>query len=255
MWYWLFKYVFMGPLLVGDRLKSRRTRTHSSSDGPAILASNHLAVADSFYLPLVVPRRITFLAKAEYFTGEGLKGRFIAWFYTVAGQVPIDTTDAYSAKAALDTWARTSIRAGCSACIRRAPARRTAACTRARPGWRVWRWQSGVPVIPASRNPAPSGGPRPGRRCGAGAGKRCVSGSRCTSPGSTAGLGMFYSAAGGHRRGDLRTDAAVRSGIRRHLRGQPQRGCIAGFGVCRGPAAGPGTADGGGRSPSSSSRA
>src|SRR6185437_11579983 len=64
------------------------------------------AVADSFYLPLVVKRRITFLAKSEYFTGTGLKGWFTRWFYTVAGQVPIDRTDADSAQAALDTAAR-----------------------------------------------------------------------------------------------------------------------------------------------------
>jgi 1-acyl-sn-glycerol-3-phosphate acyltransferase len=71
-----------------------------------ILASNHLAVADSFYLPLVVKRRITFLAKAEYFTGTGLGGWFQRWFYTAAGQVPIDRTDADSALAALTTAQR-----------------------------------------------------------------------------------------------------------------------------------------------------
>jgi 1-acyl-sn-glycerol-3-phosphate acyltransferase len=74
--------------------------------GAVILASNHLAVADSFYLPLVVKRRITFLAKSEYFTGTGLKGWFQRWFYTVAGQVPIDRTDADSAQAALETASR-----------------------------------------------------------------------------------------------------------------------------------------------------
>ena len=76
------------------------------SSGPAILASNHLAVADSFYLPLVVRRRITFLAKSEYFTGTGLKGRLLAWFYTAAGQVPIDRADADAAQAALHTAER-----------------------------------------------------------------------------------------------------------------------------------------------------
>jgi 1-acyl-sn-glycerol-3-phosphate acyltransferase len=76
---------------------------HIPASGPAILASNHLAVADSFYLPLVVNRRITFLAKSEYFTGTGLKGWFQRWFYTAAGQVPIDRTDADAAQAALDT--------------------------------------------------------------------------------------------------------------------------------------------------------
>ncbi len=62
---------------------------------------------DSFYLPLMVRRRITFLAKQEYFTGTGVKGRLIAWFYTAVGQVPpIDRTDADSAQDALNTAAR-----------------------------------------------------------------------------------------------------------------------------------------------------
>ena len=91
MWYWLFKYIFMGPLLSLLGRPKVEGLEHIPADGPAILASNHLAVADSFYLPLVAPRRITFLAKQEYFTGTGLKGRAIAWFYTVAGQVPIET--------------------------------------------------------------------------------------------------------------------------------------------------------------------
>ena len=106
MWYWLFKYIFMGPLLslLGrPKIEGLDQVPHS---GAVILASNHLAVADSFYLPLVVSRRITFLAKAEYFTGTGLRGCFKRWFFTAAGQVPIDRTDADSAQAALDTAAR-----------------------------------------------------------------------------------------------------------------------------------------------------
>jgi 1-acyl-sn-glycerol-3-phosphate acyltransferase len=106
MWYWLFKFIFMGPLL---SLLGRPKVTgleHVPASGAVILASNHLAVADSFYLPLVVSRRITFLAKAEYFTGTGIKGRLTRWFYTVAGQVPIDRTDADSAQSALSTAER-----------------------------------------------------------------------------------------------------------------------------------------------------
>jgi len=106
MWYWLFKYIFMGPLLTVLGRPKVEGLEYVPPSGPMILASNHLAVADSFYLPLVVKRRITFLAKAEYFTGTGLKGWFTRWFYTVAGQVPIDRTDADSAKSALDTAAR-----------------------------------------------------------------------------------------------------------------------------------------------------
>lgn len=106
MWYWLFKYIFMGPLLSFLGRPKVEGLEHVPQSGPAILAGNHLAVADSFFLPLVVRRRITFLAKAEYFTGKGLKGAFNRWFYTVAGQVPIDRTNADAAQAALETAQR-----------------------------------------------------------------------------------------------------------------------------------------------------
>lgn len=106
MWYWLFKYVFLGPFL---RILGRpriEGLEHLPEEGPALLASNHLAVMDSFFLPLMVPRRITFLAKQEYFTGTGIKGAFNRWFYTAVGQVPIDRTDADAAMDALNAGAR-----------------------------------------------------------------------------------------------------------------------------------------------------
>jgi len=106
MWYWLFKFIFMGPVLSLLGRPKIEGLEHVPQSGAVILASNHLAVADSFYLPLVVSRRITFLAKAEYFTGTGLKGWFTRWFYTVAGQVPIDRADAGSAQSALTTAQR-----------------------------------------------------------------------------------------------------------------------------------------------------
>ena len=141
MWYWLFKYVFMGWLFTLLGRPKVEGLEYIPSSGPAILASNHLAVADSFFLPLVVRRRITFLAKAEYFTGTGLKGWFYRWFFSSAGQVPIDRSDADSAQAALTPPRGCWRRASCSACIRRAPVPRTAGCTRARPGWRGSRWR------------------------------------------------------------------------------------------------------------------
>ena len=69
MWYWLFKYVFMGPLLTLLGRPKVVGLENVPDRGAVILASNHLAVADSFYKCLVVRRRITYLAKAEYFTG------------------------------------------------------------------------------------------------------------------------------------------------------------------------------------------
>ena len=106
MWYWLFKYILLGPLLSLLARPKVEGLEYVPSSGPVILASNHLAVMDSFYLPLVVRRRITFLAKAEYFTGTGLKGWFIRWFYTSAGQVPIDRSSADAAEGALNTAER-----------------------------------------------------------------------------------------------------------------------------------------------------
>jgi 1-acyl-sn-glycerol-3-phosphate acyltransferase len=106
MWYWLFKYILLGPLLFLFGRPKVEGLQYVPSSGPVILASNHLAVMDSFFLPLVVRRRITFLAKAEYFTGTGLKGWFSRWFFTAVGQVPIDRADADSAQAALNTATR-----------------------------------------------------------------------------------------------------------------------------------------------------
>jgi 1-acyl-sn-glycerol-3-phosphate acyltransferase len=106
MTYWLLKYIFLGPLLAMLGRPKIEGLENIPRSGPAILASNHLAVMDSFYLPLVVRRRITFLAKAEYFTGTGLKGWLSRWFFNAVGQVPIDRTDADSAQAALRTAER-----------------------------------------------------------------------------------------------------------------------------------------------------
>lgn len=106
MWFWLFKYVLLGPVLALIGRPKIEGRENIPDTGAVILASNHLAVMDSFYLSLVVPRRITFLAKSEYFTGTGIKGWFTRWFYTSVGQVPIDRTDADAAQAALTTAKR-----------------------------------------------------------------------------------------------------------------------------------------------------
>ncbi|MDQ0931591.1 1-acyl-sn-glycerol-3-phosphate acyltransferase [Streptomyces turgidiscabies] len=66
-------------------------------DGPAILASNHLSFSDSFFLPAVLARKVTFIAKAEYFTTPGLKGRMTAAFFKGVGQLPVDRSGARGA--------------------------------------------------------------------------------------------------------------------------------------------------------------
>jgi 1-acyl-sn-glycerol-3-phosphate acyltransferase len=79
---------------------------HIPTEGPAILASNHLSFSDSIFLPLVVPRRITFLAKADYFTGKGIKGKLTKGFFAGVGQVPIDRSGGEASERALSTGKR-----------------------------------------------------------------------------------------------------------------------------------------------------
>lgn len=70
---------------------------HVPATGPAILASNHLSFSDSLFLPAVLDRRVTFIAKAEYFTSPGIKGWLMAAFFRAAGQLPVDRSGARGA--------------------------------------------------------------------------------------------------------------------------------------------------------------
>src|SRR3712207_9434655 len=74
---------------------------HVPTDGPAILASNHLSYADWLFMPLTLSRKVTFVAKAEYFTTPGFKGWLQKHFFRGAGQVPIDRTSGDAAADAL----------------------------------------------------------------------------------------------------------------------------------------------------------
>ena len=106
MFYWLLKWVLVGPLL---RLIFRPQTVgaeHVPEEGAAILASNHLSYADWLFMPLTLSRRVTFVAKAEYFTSPGLKGWFQKKFFSGAGQVPIDRSSGDAAAGALSSAKR-----------------------------------------------------------------------------------------------------------------------------------------------------
>lgn len=103
MFYWIMKNLIVGPLLkmifrpwiVGEE--------HIPKDGPVILASNHLSFIDSVFLPLMIQRRVYFLAKSEYFTGKGVKGWFVKNFMLATGQLPIDRSGGQASEASLNT--------------------------------------------------------------------------------------------------------------------------------------------------------
>ena len=69
--------------------------------GPVIIASNHLSFSDSIFMPLVVPRKVTFLAKSEYFTSPGPKGLLKKITFIALGQVPVDRSGGRRSEAAL----------------------------------------------------------------------------------------------------------------------------------------------------------
>lgn len=71
--------------------------------GPVIIASNHLSFSDSIFMPLVVPRKVTFLAKSEYFTSPGPKGLLKKLTFIALGQVPVDRSGGRRSEAALLT--------------------------------------------------------------------------------------------------------------------------------------------------------
>jgi 1-acyl-sn-glycerol-3-phosphate acyltransferase len=105
--YWLLKYVLLGPWLLLIYRPVVEGRHHLPAAGPAIIASNHLAFTDSIFMPLVVRRRkVTFVAKAEYFTGRGIKGWLVKMFFIGTGMIPVDRTGGRAAQAALHTQLR-----------------------------------------------------------------------------------------------------------------------------------------------------
>ena len=90
MFYWFMKTFVLGPVL---RLLFRpwvKGLDNVPAEGAAILASNHLSFSDSIFMPVMVPRPVVFLAKSEYFTGTGIKGRLTAAFFRLTNQLPMD---------------------------------------------------------------------------------------------------------------------------------------------------------------------
>jgi 1-acyl-sn-glycerol-3-phosphate acyltransferase len=95
--YWVLKAI-LTPLLYGLFKVNADGRQGVPVDGPVILASNHLSFSDSIFLPLVLKRRITFVAKAEYFDDPKT-----AWFFRAMGQIPIRRGGGSASQRALDS--------------------------------------------------------------------------------------------------------------------------------------------------------
>lgn len=90
---WLPLHLLFRPWVQGSRNVPKK--------GAAIFASNHVSFSDSIFLPLIVKRRITFLAKIDYWRGTGIRGFLIKSFFSGVGQVPVDRSGGSAAEAAL----------------------------------------------------------------------------------------------------------------------------------------------------------
>jgi 1-acyl-sn-glycerol-3-phosphate acyltransferase len=105
MGYWLVKVVLTPILRMLFRPRISGVE-NLPTEGAAVVAGNHTSFLDNFMIPMVVPRRVTFLAKSDYFTGGGLKGKLQKLFFRSVGMIPLDRSGGKASEAALGTGLR-----------------------------------------------------------------------------------------------------------------------------------------------------
>jgi 1-acyl-sn-glycerol-3-phosphate acyltransferase len=150
VFYWVLKTVVLGPLL---KLLFRpwvQGEEHIPDEGAAIFASNHLSFSDSIFLPLMVPRRMTFLAKSDYFTGRGLKGKATAAFFKGVGQLPVDRSGGKAGEAALNSGLRVLRRGELLGIYPEGTRSPDGRLYRGRTGVARMALEAGVPVLPVA---------------------------------------------------------------------------------------------------------
>jgi 1-acyl-sn-glycerol-3-phosphate acyltransferase len=106
------KHLIAGPLLKGVFRPWVIGLENVPASGAVILASNHLSFIDSVFLPLVVDRHVSFLAKSDYFTRRGFKGWMTKTFMRATGQIPIDRSGGKASEDSLNTGLAVLARGG-----------------------------------------------------------------------------------------------------------------------------------------------
>jgi 1-acyl-sn-glycerol-3-phosphate acyltransferase len=169
MGYWLVKAV-LAPIL---RLLFRPYVTGAQNlpaEGAAILAGNHVTFLDNFMIPLVVPRKVTFLAKSDYFTGKGIKGKLQKSFFSGVGMIPIDRSGGAASERALRTGLKVLSRGELLALYPEGTRSPDGRLYRGKTGVARMALEAGVPVVPigligmADIQPGGGGIPKIGRR-------------------------------------------------------------------------------------------
>jgi 1-acyl-sn-glycerol-3-phosphate acyltransferase len=123
---------------------------HVPASGPLIIASNHLSFSDSIFMPLVVPRKVTFLAKSEYFTSPGPKGLLKKLTFIALGQVPVDRSGGRRSEAALITGLKVLAEGKCLGIYPEGTRSPDGRLYKGRTGIARLAIESGAPIIPVA---------------------------------------------------------------------------------------------------------
>jgi 1-acyl-sn-glycerol-3-phosphate acyltransferase len=150
VFYWLLKYVVLGPVLKLLFRPRVQGLANVPATGPVILACNHLSFSDSIFTPLIVKRRVTFVAKAEYFTGKGIKGWLMRQFFSGTGTIPVDRSGGRAAQAALDTLLRVLRSGGIAGIYPEGTRSPDGRLYRGKTGVARLALESGAPVVPVA---------------------------------------------------------------------------------------------------------
>ncbi|MCU1566282.1 MAG: 1-acyl-sn-glycerol-3-phosphate acyltransferase [Pseudarthrobacter sp.] len=144
------KRIFLGPLV---RLLFRpwvKGLDNIPAEGAAIIASNHLSFSDSIFMPLMVRRPVVFLAKSEYFTGTGIKGRLTALFFRLTNQLPMDRSGGAASEASLSAGMEVLSHGGLLGIYPEGTRSPDARLYRGKVGVARLALKAGVPVIPVA---------------------------------------------------------------------------------------------------------
>jgi 1-acyl-sn-glycerol-3-phosphate acyltransferase len=148
LFYWILKLVLLGPLLKAVFRPVVEGEQNVPEQGAAILACNHLSYSDWLFMPLMITRRVTFVAKAEYFEGRGLKGWAQRTFFFGAGQVPIDRSGGRASEGAIKSGLEILRKGGLFAIFPEGTRSHDGRLYRGRTGVARMALEAGVPVIP-----------------------------------------------------------------------------------------------------------
>ncbi len=141
---------FLTPILIFAYRPKVKGLRNVPSKGPVIIASNHLSFSDSIFMPLVVARKVTFLAKSEYFTSPGPKGLLKKITLTALGQVPVDRSGGRRSEAALLTGLKVLAEGACLGIYPEGTRSPDGRLYKGRTGIARIAIESGAPVIPVA---------------------------------------------------------------------------------------------------------